>query len=398
MSGPARDRRARWVPFAYGFRPFFLLAGIYAVVSIAAWLWIYHRGGWPLPALPPQLWHGHEMIFGFVGAAMAGFLLTAVPSWTGRPGIAGAPLVILVMLWLLGRVVFFVSPALPAALVAAAELAFMPTLILAIAPSLLRAGNRNWPMLALLALFWIADAVFLVSLVLDEPLLSQRALVAALDVVLVLITIIGGRIVPAFTGNALRASGAPQSMRSTPVVERMVLVSMMAVLLTDILMAGPSITAAIVALAAFLHLWRLAGWYGWRTARQPIVWVLHIAYLCLPIGLALRSAWLGGGFAWTAHWLHALGAGACGLMILAVMTRAALGHTGRPLRVPLSIVCAYGLLTLAVITRVLAPFVLPLGYPIIVLAAGTLWIAAFMLYLFVYTPILLKARADGKPG
>lgn len=398
MSAPANRPAAPLVPFAYGFRPFFLLAGIYGLVSIAAWLWLQLKGGWPLPYLPPQHWHGHEMVFGFIGAAIAGFLLTAVPSWTGSRGFAGAPLAALTGLWLAGRIVFALGHDVPPWLLAICELVFVPALMLFIAPSLLRSANRNWPMLVLLAAFWMADATFIIGLVTRDPLLSRSALVAAIDVLLILLTIIGGRIVPAFTGNALRAQGIPVSLRSKPAVEQLVLVAMLALLVCDVLVPESRITAAVAAIAAVLHAWRLAGWHGWRTAGQPILWVLHLAYLWLPLGLGLKAAWLSGRFDWAAHWLHALGAGAAGMMILAVMTRAALGHTGRPLKVHVLIATAYGLLALAVVVRVFGPALLPLSYRSVVLAAAVLWICAFIPYLAIYAPILLQPRADGKPG
>ena len=391
---PART----WGPFAYGFRPFFLLAGLYAVASLAAWLWLYRSGGSPLPALPPQYWHGHEVIFGFIGAAIAGFLLTAVPSWTGGRGLGGVPLVILVALWLAGRVVFALGQQLPVVLLAVGELAFVPGLILAIAPSLLRAGNRNWPMLVLLAAFWLADVFFIVGMASKDAMMSRTAMLSGLDVVLILITIVGGRIVPAFTGNALRTGGAQVKLRSNTALERLVLLSMVGIVVCDLFLRDHPVTVAIVACAAGLHAWRLAGWHGWRTGKQPIVWVLHLAYLWLPLGLGLKAAWLAGGFGWAAHWLHALGGGAAGMMILAVMTRAALGHTGRPLLAPVSIAIAYGLLALSILVRVFGPLVLPLGYTVLVLAAGLLWITSFTIYLAVYTPILLRPRVDGKPG
>lgn len=387
-----------WAPFAYGFRPFFLLAGLHAVTSIAAWLWLYGNGGWPLPPLPAQHWHGHEMIFGFIGAAIAGFLLTAVPNWTGSHGLTGAPIVVLALLWLAGRVVFSLGQAIPVWVLVIGELAFVPPLLLAIAPALLRAENRNWPMLVLLAAFWVTDAVFIVGLLGEDPLLSRTALVAAVDVVLVLITIIGGRIVPAFTRNALRASGVPAALEPKPAVERLVLLSMLVILICDVLLPDTLVTAAVAAIAAVGQLWRLAGWQGWRTTRQPIVWVLHLAYLWLPLGLALKAAWIAGGFDWAVHWLHALGAGAAGMMILAVMTRAALGHTGRPLKVHGLIAVAYGMLALAVAVRVFGPTLLPLDYSSVTLLSGLLWIAAFVPYLVIYVPILLRPRADGKPG
>lgn len=398
MTAANNKKPASWVPFAYGFRPFFLLAGLYAVGSILAWLWMYQSGSGAVPGLLPQHWHGHEMIFGFMGAAIAGFLLTAVPSWTGSRGFAGWPLVALVILWLAGRIAFAPGLAVSGWLLAIAELGFVPGLVLAIAPSLLRSTNRNWPMLALLAVFWLADVTFVYAVANRDYALASAALLAAMNVVLILVTIIGGRIIPAFTGNALRGSGQPVSMRSTPAVERLVLPAMLALLVCDAFLPHSAVTMLVVALAAILHLWRMSGWYGWRTAGQPIVWVLHIAYLWLPIGLLLKLAWLGGGVAWAAHWQHALAIGASAMMILAVMTRASLGHTGRALHVKPLIVVAYGLLATAALMRVFGPALLPVAYPAAMLAAGILWVAAFMAYILIYGPILLRPRVDGRPG
>ncbi len=387
-----------WPLFAYGFRPFFLLGGLYAAASILVWVWMYRNGNAPVAGLLAQHWHGHEMIFGFIGAAIGGFLLTAVPSWTGRRAVAGAGLVALVLLWLAGRVVFALGQTVPGWILAVGELAFVPALVLAIAPSLLRAANRNLPLLGLLAMFWAADAAFIRAITSGNSALASGAMLAAMNTVLVMITIIGGRIIPAFTGNALRAIGERHSLRSTPMVERLVLGTMVAVLLCDILIPASSVTMIVVALAATLHVWRLSGWSGWRTARQPIVWVLHIAYLWLPIGLALKLAWLAGEFAWAAHWQHALGAGAAGTMVLGVMTRAALGHTGRPLQAHALVTLAYSLLTIAVVVRVFGFAVLALDYPSVVLISGVLWMASFFAYMVIYTPILLRPRADGRPG
>lgn len=390
--------RARWVPFAYGFRPFFLLSGMYAIVAMAAWLLFYSRGDSPLFPLPPQLWHGHEMIFGFIAATIAGFMLTAVPSWTGSRGFAGRPLIVLTLLWFAGRMAFFAADVLPAALLVVAELAFLPALMATIAPSLLRTFNRNSPLLAVLALFWAADAVFLYGVTSGDVLLAGTALRGALDVVLVLITVIGGRIVPSFTANALRMRGLAAGVRSHPVLERLVIAAMLVFVVADVLRPQHGLTAVIAAAAALLQLARLARWQGYRTLSDPIVWILHAAYLWLPVGLALKAAFVSGGFAWAAHWQHALSAGTAATMILAVMTRAALGHTGRPLRTGPAVTAAYVLLLGAVAVRVFGPALLPAGYLATVTTAGTLWLLAFLLYVVVYAPILLRPRVDGKAG
>ena len=386
------------VPFAYGFRPFFLAAGVFAVVSVVGWLWVYGAGTVPDARMPPQFWHGHEMIFGFIAAAIAGFLLTAVPSWTGNRGFSGAPLVLLTAAWLTGRVAFGLGDKLPFALLALAELAFLPGLMLLVAPSLFRGKNRNTPLLAVLLAFWALDALFLYGIATGNMATSTVALRGALGLVLVLITVIGGRIVPAFTRNALAQDGRDAALRSYALVERLVVPAMLAYAVADMLLPSSRMTAWIALLAAALQGSRLSGWQGLRTASRPIVWILHVAYLWLPVGLALKAAFLFAGFPWAAHWQHALGAGAAGSMILAVMTRASLGHTGRPLRAHPVTAAAYLVLTAAVVIRVFGPGLLPTYYAAVVMIAGTAWLVAFLLYLVVYAPILLTPRADGKPG
>jgi uncharacterized protein involved in response to NO len=215
---------------------------------------------------------------------------------------------------------------------------------------------------------------------------------------LLLITIIGGRIVPAFTGNALRTLGIDVPMRTRPWLEHSLIVLMVLMLLMDLGAAGSSLAGAITALAALAHLLRLSGWNGWRAAKEPIVWILHVGYAWIPVGLLLKAAFLLGGFTWAAFWQHALGAGAAATMILAVMSRASLGHSGRPLKLAPLMVWSYGLLIAAVLVRVFGQALLPFAYTLTIQLAGGLWLAAWLVYAWVYTPILLLPRADGKPG
>ena len=393
-----KETPKRVVLFAYGFRPFFLLAGLYAVVAMVAWLWMFSHGVVHATGIVPQFWHGHEMIFGFFTAAIAGFLLTAVPSWTGHRGFAGVPLILLALLWLAGRAAFALMDVLPWPVVVAAELAFLPAVMLTVGPSLLRTISRNTPLLLVLSMLWIADAVFLYGLSQGDAALVAAALRGTLDVVLVLVTVIGGRIVPAFTGNALKARGIDVRMRGNRLVDYGVILAMLAYAISDVVDPFGLSTAIIATVAGSLQLWRLSGWHGLKTAPQPIVWILHLGYLWLPIGLFLKAIYIGAGASWAVYWLHALGAGAAATMIMAVMTRASLGHTGRPLEVPKAIAFAYGLLVAAVVMRVFGSSVLPLAYPTTILIAGVLWVVSFGVYVIVYAPILLGPRVDGRPG
>src|SRR5688500_14333853 len=274
---PSPDSRvdaATFALFAYGFRPFFFAAAAFAVLGLVAWLWLYTTGVQPLQNGPAQLWHGHEMLYGFVGAAIAGFLLTAVPSWTGDRGFAGTPLVLLATLWVAGRLAFAAASVLPLGLVALCDLAFMPALGGILVPPLLRVRNRNAPLLIVLAAIWLTDVVFIYALMRDDPLLARTTLLVAIDIVLLLVTVIGGRIIPTFTANALRARGRASVTPSYRLV------------------------GGIAAVAALAHVWRLSGWRSLQTLDEPLVWSLHLAYAWLPVELAMKALYFAGSVAW----------------------------------------------------------------------------------------------------
>ncbi len=383
--------------FNYGFRPFFLLAGVQAVVAMTVWLAVLHGMPWEMAWLAPIQWHAHEMIFGFVTAALAGFLLTAVASWTGQRGFAGPPLMVLVAIWLAGRIAMAPGLGVPQALAAAIDLAFLPAVAMAIVPSLIRAGNvRNFPLVGFLVLLFAANLLF------HAPDLAARlgipGLTLAVDTILLMITLVGGRIVPAFTGNALRDRHPDARVPAFGWVDRAALAAAATVLVVDLMTPGGRLAGAVALAACVLHGWRLSRWRGWLTRGMPIAWVLHVAYAWIPVGLGLKALWLLWQFPVGAGWLHALTAGAYATMILAVMTRAALGHTGRPLVAAQPIVAAYVLVTLGALTRVFAPIVAPAMPQVTWTVAGMLWITAFLLYCAVYAPILSRPRSDGRPG
>lgn len=388
----------RFALFAYGFRPFFLAAGLSAVLVVPAWLVMVARGTMPLGALPPQLWHAHELFYGFVGAALAGFLLTAVPSWTGAKGFAGWPLAAVTSAWLLGRIAFALANVVPLWALAAAELAFLPGVAALLVPPLVRSRNRNTPLLLVLTALWITDAVFLAGLARQDPLLASRSLRVAIDLMLIVVTVIGGRIVPSFTANALRRRGEAPEIRSLPWLERAVIALMVAVALVDLWQPDGATAGWLAALVAIAQGVRLSGWRSLRARGEAILWVLHLGYAWMPVGFALKALWLLAGLEWAAHWQHALTMGVFGTMILAVTTRAALGHTGRELTVSGSIAAAYVLLALGVAARVFAPGLWPAQHLWTLLASGLLWTAAFAVYVVVYAPILVFSRLDGKPG
>lgn len=383
--------------FACGFRPFFLLAALWAVLGVGVWVAALHGVMIPDGPLPMPLWHAHEMIAGFVGAALAGFVLTAVPSWTGGPGYAGPRLVLLVALFLAARVVLLPGSPVPVGAAAIVALLPLPAVLLMVLPELVRAGTKRLLAPPLLVLgFWVGDLLMLGHAAGWWQGSFVTGQVLSLNIALALVGLIGGRIVPNFTLNALRRRGVTAVPQPLPGVDAAAVAALIAVVVVDLVAPGGRLAGVVAALAAVLTLLRLSRWHGLRTLGEPIVWVLHLAYLLIAVALGIKAAWLLTGAGWAAAWLHAQALGPVGLMIMAVTTRASLGHTGRELVVPAPVVLAYGLLVLAMPARVLLPSVAP-GMPGYALS-GTLWIAAFGIFLVVYAPILIRARPDGRPG
>ncbi len=400
MTSPDHAARTPGVPvpalFQYGFRPFFLLSGLAACGLIAAWLGVLITGEWPDGPVGASAWHAHEMLFGTIAAAIAGFLLTAVPSWTGTRALSGPPLVALTGLWLAGRLALFPWSGTPAPLAALLDIAFLPALGVGLAGPLFAAGKaRNSAFLVLLGGLTLANlSMHLEWLGLTEEG-TDRGLALGLGVVLMMVTVIGGRILPAFTRSGLGTEGG--TVRSWPWVERAVLLSTAALVVAQLLLPDGTVVGSLALAAALAHGVRLAGWQGWRAWRSPILWVLHLGYVWVPTGLALTALHhLTGSPA--ASGIHALTAGAFATLILAVMSRAALGHTGRPVVAAPVTVAAYALLTVAAVARTASPLLpVDLVWPALQ-GAGVAWVAAFALFLLVYAPILLTPRADGRPG
>lgn len=392
-----RPRPARLALFAYGFRPFFLAAGLQAVVGLTLWLMVLHTGRWPDGLGSPAAWHGHEMLFGFAGAAIAGFLLTAVPNWTGERGYAGGRLAALTGLWLAGRVALnpvAPLPALPGALI---DVAFFPALCALILPSIIKARNRrNYVMVLLLAALTLANGLYHADRLDWLPGLWERGRMLGIDMVLLMVALIGGRIVPSFTLSALKRLGRTVEMPPFGRPDQVALGALGLLALADMAQPDGVLPGVAALLAGMAQAWRLSRWHGGKTLDQPILWVLHLAYAWIPVGLLLKAAWLLAGVDIGQGWIHAITAGAFATMILAVMSRAALGHTGRDIVAAKPTVAAYLLLTAAAAVRVLAPALpdLRLAYSI----AGSLWLASFLLFIVVYAPILVMRRADGRPG
>jgi uncharacterized protein involved in response to NO len=391
------ESRLQFALFNYGFRPFFLLAGLYAVIAMMLWLLALLLEVRLAGDQPAYLWHGHEMLFGFISAAITGFLLTAVPSWTGQRGFSGLPLIILAIVWLSGRLLFIFQAYSPPALIMAVDLAFFPLLGLMLAPSLLRGKSRNLVFILFLLLLFVSNLIFHQASVDNDYALASKGLLLGINTVLLIIAIIGGRIVPAFTLSAVRRIDETFSIKPFPTLDRAAIFSIALILLIDLIWPSSQVAGWLAILTAVIHAGRFLRWKTWRCLNEAIVWILHTGYAWLIIGLALKGVFLLTGVVFSTAWLHALTSGLFATMILAVMTRAALGHTGRPLIAPPLIAVAYVLITLAAILRVSGPL-FPGIYLYSITIAGVLWIGAFTLFLIVYAPILVMPRADGKPG
>ncbi len=384
--------------FAAGFRPFFLFAGLQAALMLPLWLAVYVGGiDLHLP-FAAAVWHGHEMIFGFAGAAVGGFLLTAVPNWTNTHHVSGRPLMVLFALWLAGRVGFTLAGGLPPLLVAVACLSYLPVLAFLLAKPLIAAGKaRNIVFLPILGLFLVSDALVQAGALWGwgDPL---RGIYLGMSLVLVMIAIVGGRIVPSFTQNWLRMQGRPVELSPIGWIEKGA--AQGSVLLAGVLTAlvpGSKAAGVVLLLAALIHLVRLSRWHGLKTLSHPILWVLHLGYLWLVIGLALLGLASFVEALPVSAAVHALTAGCIGTMVLGVMSRAALGHSGRPLDVSKATVAAYVLLSLGTALRVVAPL-LPDAQMGLTHAGGSLWALAWILFVVVYFPVVTRPRADGRPG
>jgi len=388
-----RYRRVSGLPIlAHGFRPFFLLAGLWAPLALALFL-ANLSGALDLPApLDLLTWHQHEMLFGFAGAALTGFLLTAIPNWTGRLPLQGGPLLGLVGLWLLARLAMaFGASVEPAALLAAA-LAF-PAVLLAVAAREIVAGKtwRNLPLIAALAIFLLANGWFLAA-AFDLVAIGEPPRRLGIAVFVALIALIGGRIVPSFTLTWLRARGSTALPPGFTAFDRAVLLVTLLALIAWVFTPDTIVAGALTALAALAHALRLARWQGLQTFSEPLLLVLHLGYGWLPIGLALVSAnALFPSAVPPSAAIHAITAGAMGTMILAVMSRATLGHTGRALHAGRGLTLAYGLVTVAALARIGAAMVQELYDPLLMVAAAA-WIGAFAVFLAVCGPMLLMRR------
>lgn len=396
--------------FARGFRPFFLLYGVFSCVLIIPWVGsLIH--GWTLPVgVSLSGWHSHEMLYGLVPAAMAGFLLTAIANWTPAPALRGAPLAALACLWLMGRLgLFFSGPLMAANLpywaIAAVDISFLPVLAAYLTSVLLRFNNhRNLVLAGVLLLLTGGNIAMHVGLYAMEPAWIRAGQRLGLDLTTLMMVIIGGRIIPTFSRNWMRANAIDTSHPEAPPWVTSVAIGSIALLvlfnviqpsLTNVDLS--SVIGGLAILAGLSHGWRLVCWKGWKVRKEPLLWVLHLAYLWIVLALLLRGL---GAFSSSVNdsvWQHTLGVGAIGTLILGVMTRVSLGHTGRALQLPRLATAVYFCITISAIAR-LGVALGWIDFTIGLTLAGVLWVMSGFVFTILYAPILLRTRVDGRPG
>ncbi|MCC7275214.1 MAG: NnrS family protein, partial [Alphaproteobacteria bacterium] len=388
---PAADeRRPRLTLLASGFRPFFLLAAWYAALALPLWLAAWTGTVDFAPPMGAHLWHAHEMLFGFAAAGLAGFLLTAAPNWTGTRPLSGAPLALLVAVWIAGRAGML--GLLPPAVAVAADLAFLPLLGLCVGRAIVaRSGRRNGVLLVFLLALTLANAAVQLDLGVVD---GTAALRTGVGLLVVLIGLIGGRIVPAFTQSGLRMAGHAATIAPAPTLDRLAVLALAVAVVADAAPVPAYLVAAAAGLAAVLHAVRLARWQGWRAGGLPLVWVLHLGYAFVVAGAALLAAARLDLVPASAA-LHAWSAGAVGTMLLAVMSRASLGHSGRTLAAGPALVAAYVLVVAGAALRVAGAAAEGEATLPLTLLGGAAWSLGYLTFAVAFLPVWLRARADG---
>lgn len=377
--------------FSFGFRPFFLFGAVWVVLAMLVWI-LALNGAVDLPTrFDPVSWHAHEFLFGYLGAVLAGFLLTAVPNWTGRLPMVGWKLAALFALWCAGRIAILSSAFLPVVVAAGIDLAFPVVLGALILQEIVAGKNwRNLIVLALLAVFATANLIFHIEASNGLYAAEGYGLRLGLATTIMMIGVIGGRIIPSFTRNWLARNNDPA--RPAPPMQRfdkITLAASIVILALWVVMPFHALTGGALILFGVLHVARLIRWQGHRTLHEPLVWVLHVAYAFIPLGaLVMGTDMLLGGAGQIAA-QHIWMAGAIGAMTLAVMTRATLGHTGQALLANRATVAVYLCLFASVAARWLST-----SMPQFTTISGLLWIAAFGGFALAYGPALLRM----KPG
>jgi len=382
-----------------GFRPFFLSGAIFSVVAIVLWLLMYKGTVNFSPLGGGYWWHIHEMIFGFGCAIIAGFLLTAVQNWTGVRGAQGSVLLVLFILWLAGRIVVLFPDLLGAELTTIIDLSFLPAVAFVLGKPIIAIKQyRNLFFVPLLLLFTIANSEMHLAIYNSDTFTITYAAYAGVMLVTFLMSVMAGRVVPMFTANGTQTPKATPLPWLDKVTNGCLAIAMLYLLLEPVVGFSEIFFGILLIVAGIFQTMRWLRWRPWITLGVPLLWSIHasikfIAYGLIVLGLSYLVAEIPSNHIW-----HLLTVGGMGGLILAMISRVSLGHTGRPLTPPKAMTLSYIFITLAALIRALGPWVLPEKTMIFIDISGAFWLLAFGIFAVTYAPMLMSPRKDGRPG
>lgn len=380
------------------FRPLFLGGTLFSIIIIAWWSYFWlNPFNWQ-PYGGPIWWHGHEMLFGFGASIVVGFLLTAVQTWTGVIGLRGRPLLVLALAWLLGRLLLAFGARLPLWLVMAGDLLFLIFAAIAMAYPVFRAKQRqNMIFVPILAILALLNGISHWGVVTNQPEVAQLSLHGAIMMFVLIIAILGGRVIPFFTANGAGVEKKPP-IKWLEIVSIVSIMLLVAVAFFGFNKVPSNLLLAFSGIAAIANGWRFLRWNGQHCAKIPLLWSLHLSYAFIPLGLIVLALFAAGHTSSLSAAMHCFTAGAMGGMILAMISRVTLGHTGRPLQPPKLMSLGYIAIIVGAILRVVFPGWFPDGSSWAIGLAGGLWVLGYGIYVFYYGPMLVSTRADGRPG
>ena len=380
------------------FRPLFLGGTIFSIITIAWWSYFWANPFSWLPYGGPIWWHDHEMLFGFGASIVVGFLLTAVQTWTGVTGLRGRPLLVLTLAWLLGRLLLALGAGLPLWVVMAGDLLFLILATIAMAYPVFKAKQRkNMIFVPILAILALLNGVSHWGVVTNQPELAQFSLHGAIMMFVLIIAILGGRVIPFFTANGAGVDKKPP-MKWLEIVSIASIVVLVAIAFVGFNKVPSNLLLTVSSIAAIANGWRFLRWNGQHCARIPLLWSLHLSYAFIPLGFIVLALYAAGYTASLSAALHCFTAGAMGGMILAMISRVTLGHTGRPLQPPKLMSIGYRAIVVGAVLRIVFPGWFPEGSSRAIGLAGGLWVLGYGIYVFYYGPMLVAARADGRSG
>ncbi len=383
-----------------GFRPFFLAAGVFAIISMAIWMASYTFSvEFAFAGMPAHLWHAHEMLFGYVMAVIAGFLLTAIKNWTGQEVLRGKPLALLFSLWLVARLLPFTGAMVPIELIAIVDVAFMFFLAVACLRPVLKVKQyKQIGIVSKLFLLMLCNVVFYLGImgVLAEGV--QWGLNSAIYMVIALVLVMMRRVMPMFIQNGVDSMDGEVKLVNRAWVDHSSLVLLLCLWISDVFTEYDSLTMVFAVLLTLLHTLRLTGWYTNKIWSKSLVWILVVAYAFIILGFALKALSITSGVSPFLS-VHAFTAGGVGLLTIGMMSRVSLGHTGRSVFDPPAIIFwSFAVLLLAIIVRVIFPLFNMDLYIYWIAISQALWMVAFAIFVYVYAPMLLSARVDGRDG